>query len=210
MKLKVPFLTFIICGFSLIAIGQKKYNGTLFTKFGQEIKGEIIVNLEQGNEELIQVISVEKTKSKRSKQTLTTSSKINVAIIDHIDINGKSFYFRDIKIDYEDELMRNVCVQLIYGTIDCGLFQTSDGTAMHSISVKFPNELLYILASVDFEYYNSSSSVPLRISKCKNLLKKMMDDDKSVTWKEDATREQRIQCFKNIISDYNKCNVPEN
>ena len=91
MKLKVPFLTFIICGFSLIAIGQKKYNGTLFTKFGQEIKGEIIVNLEEGNEELIQVISVEKTKSKRCKQTLTTSSKINVAIIDHIDINGKSF-----------------------------------------------------------------------------------------------------------------------
>ena len=26
----------------------------------------------------------------------------------------------------------------------------------------------------------------------------------------EATREQRIQCFKNIISDYNKCNVPEN
>ena len=140
---------------------------------------------------------------------MLTAIKINVSIIDHVDINGKSYYFRDIKTDYNDKLMRNVSVQLIYGTITSGIFQSGDGTAMHSISVKFPNELLYILASVDFEYYNSSSSVPLRISKCKSLLKKMMDEDKSVTWKEEATREQRIQCFKNIISDYNKCNVPE-
>ena len=198
MKLKVPFLTFIICCFSLIAFGQKKYNGTLFTKLGQEIKGEIKLNLDGSNDELIEVITVEKTKEKGTKQTLTTSSKINVSIIDHIDVNGKSYYFRDVS------------VQLIYGTITCGIFQSGDGTAMHSISVKFPNELLYILASVDFEYYNSSSSVPLRISKCKSLLNKMMDEDKTVTWKEDATREQRIQCFKNIISDYNKCNVPEN
>jgi len=210
MKLKVPFLTFIICCFSLIAFGQKKYNGTLFTKLGQEIKGEIKLNLDGSNDELIEVITVEKTKEKGTKQTLTTSSKINVSIIDHIDVNGKSYYFRDIKTDYDDKFIRNVSVQLIYGTITCGIFQSGDGTAMHSISVKFPNELLYILASVDFEYYNSSSSVPLRISKCKSLLNKMMDEDKTVTWKEDATRGKRIQCFKNIISDYNKCNVLEN
>ena len=76
MKLKVPFLTFIICCFSLIAFGQKKYNGTLFTKLGQEIKGEIKLNLDGSNDELIEVITVEKTKEKGTKQTLTTSSKI--------------------------------------------------------------------------------------------------------------------------------------
>ena len=113
MKLKLPFLTFIVCGFSVIAFGQEKYNGTLFTKLGQEIKGEIKLNLDRSNDELIEVITVEKTKEKGTKQTLKTSIKINVSIIDHVDINGKSYYFRDIKTDYNDKLMINVSVQLI-------------------------------------------------------------------------------------------------
>ncbi|MEO5948662.1 MAG: hypothetical protein ABIP79_17740 [Chitinophagaceae bacterium] len=209
MKLKLTLLTFIVCCFSAIAIGQKKYNGTLFTKLGQEIKGEIKLNLEDGNDELIEITTVEKTKGKGSKQTLTTSIKLNVAIIDHVLVGGKTYYFRDIKIDYDDKYVRNVCVQLIYGTITSGIFQSGDGTAKHSIGIKFPKESLYSLASVDFEYYNSSASVAMRISNCKPLLDKMMNEDKTVTWKEDATREQRIQCFKNIISDYNKCNVHE-
>ena len=108
MKLKLPFLTFIVCGFSVIAFGQKKYNGTLFTKLGQEIKGEILLNLEGENNELIEIVSIEKTKGKGTKQTLTTSSKLNVAIIDHVLIHGKSFYFRDIKIDYDDKYTSNV------------------------------------------------------------------------------------------------------
>ena len=210
MKLKLPFLTFIVCGLSVIAFGQKKYNGTLFTKLGQEIKGEILLNLEGENNELIEIVSIEKTKGKGTKQTLTTSSKFNVAIIDHVVVNGTTYFFRNIKTNYDDKFIENACVQLIHGTITCGMFQSGDGSAMHSISVKFPNELLYILASVDFEYYNSSVSVPLRISNCKPLLDKMMGEDKSVTWAEDATRGKRIQCFKNIISDYNKCNVLEN
>ncbi len=210
MKLKLPFLTFIVCGFSVLTFGQKKYNGTLFTKLGQEIKGEISLNLEGENNELIEIVSIEKTKGKGTKQTLTTSSKFNVAIIDHVVVNGTTYFFRNIKTNYDDKFIENACVQLIHGTITCGMFQSGDGSAMHSISVKFPNELLYILASVDFEYYNSSVSVPLRISNCKPLLDKMMGEDKSVTWAEDATRGKRIQCLKNIISDYNKCNVLEN
>lgn len=209
MKLKLTFLTFAIIFTSVNAIGQEKYKGSLFTKLGQEIKGEIILNLEGNNNELIEVITVEKTKKKGSKQIITTSSKLNVAIIDHIDINGKSYYFRDIKIGYDDKYITNVCVNLIYGTINCGLYQSGDGTATHSIGIKFPNVNLSDLSSVDFEYYNSSSSVAMRISNCKSLLEKMANKDSSVTWTEDATREQRIQCFKTIINTYNKCEIAD-
>lgn len=66
MKLKFAFL--LIAGFciALFTMGQEKYKGTLFTKLGGEITGEITLNLQGSNDELIEVITVEKTKGKGS------------------------------------------------------------------------------------------------------------------------------------------------
>ncbi len=207
MKLKLTLLLICTACFASTGISQQKHKGTLYTKLGQELQGEITVNLNGDNAELIEISSVEKTKGKRSKQKINSSSKLNTAIIKHILIEGKVYYFRDIKIGYDDKMMKNVCVQLVYGTIDCGLFQAGDGTGENSIAVKFPKAPLSELASVDFEYYHTSASVPMRISDCKVLLSKMAEQDQAVTWTETNNREQRIQRFKNIISAYNDCGL---
>jgi hypothetical protein len=102
-------------------------------------------------------------------------------------------------------LLKNVCVKLISGTIDCGLFQAGDGKPEHSVAIKFPKAPLSELASVDFEYYLSSASVPLRFSDCEQLVTKMADNNNSVTWTETTSRDQRILCFKNVIREYNNC-----
>lgn len=134
---------------------------------------------------------------------------MNTAIISHVNINGETYYFRDIKIGYDEKFIKNVCVKLIFGTIQCGVFQSGDGLSENSVAIKFPDESLSQLVSVDFEYYNSSIGVALRISNCKLLLEKMKAEDESVTWTEKVNREQRIQRFKNIISDYNNCKLTD-
>jgi len=209
MKLKlICFLTvcLLITNFSE---GQETYKGTLYSKLGQEITGEIKLNLQGANNDLIEISTTEKTKSKGNRQTLTTTSKLNTAIISHVNINGEKYYFRDIKIGYDEKFIKNACVKLILGTIQCGIFQSGDGNSENAIAIKFPDESLSQLVSVDFEFYNSSLSVAMRISKCKPLLEKMMAEDESVTWTEKASREQRIQRFKNIISDYNNCKLTD-
>jgi hypothetical protein len=207
--MKLTSAVLLICSFCLTttAIAQQQYQGTLHTKLGQVMKGEITINLKGENAEMIEVKTTEKIKGKRSKQTTTTTTRLNSAIIKHIEINKTIYYLRDIKIGYDDKLLRNVCVQLIHGTIDCGLFQSREGTEANSVAVKFPKAGLSELASVDFDYYNTSISVRMRISDCKTLLAKMGENDETVSWTETNSREQRIQRFKNIITEYNACAI---
>ena len=207
MKHKQVFFAFSFFVLSSIVSGQAKYKGVVFTKLGQEINGEIALNLDGVNDDLIAITTYETSKVKGGKQTLATTTKLNVAIIKNIVIKNQIYYFRDIKIDYDDHFLQNVCVKLIYGTIDCGLFQTGDGTAPNSIAVKFPNEELSKLASIDFEYYHTSASVAMRVSNCESLVEKMSNKDETVTWIEANTRDQRIQRFKNIIDEYNSCKL---
>lgn len=49
----------------------------------------------------------------------------------------------------------------------------------------------------------------MRYSKCESLTNKMIEKDENFSWNESNNREQRIQQFKNIISEYNKCNLKE-
>lgn len=186
-------------------IAQKKYEGILFSKFGDKTVGTIKVNLDGANDELIEVISTEKTKTKGRSQTLNTSIKINVAIIDYLLINGKNYYLRDIKIDYNDKYLRNVCVELTDGTLNCGIFQTGDGKKEHSIAFKFPTHDFSKLISEDFDYYSNSMALAISVTGCNPLKEKLINEDPSVSWKDGATREERIQKFKAIIAEYNQC-----
>jgi hypothetical protein len=76
------------------------------TKLGQELEGEITVNLQGINEDLIKVSTTEKSKRKRNKQSITTKTSIKTAIIKHIIIDGTTYFFRNIKTEY------NNCKQL--------------------------------------------------------------------------------------------------
>jgi hypothetical protein len=207
MKLRLTYLT-IICFFIATAtFAQQSYKGIMNIKMGQKVEGKIKVNLTGANDELIEIETTEKTKVKGGKQTLITSAKYNIAIISNIVVDKQIYYFRDIKIGYDDTILSNVCVKLIYGTLDCGIFQVGDGKEKNSIAIKFPDASLSQISSIDFDYYNTSQSVLIRISKCKSLLNKMMNKDESLTWAENATREERFQRFKNIVDAYNKCEL---
>lgn len=205
MRLKPFVILFLLLLLTTTTEAQQIINGTLTTKLGVEMAGKITVNLTGENPELIQITTVEKVRNNRKKQTLTTNNKLNVAFISKINTNGKTYYFRDIKVGYNDTMMKNVCVELIAGNLDCGIFQSSNGNKPHSIAIKFPKAIFSELASVDFEYYSNSLSVPMRFSECKSLMDKMINNDETVTWNETANREQRIQRFKNIIEAYNIC-----
>jgi len=195
-------LACIICA-AAISFAQKTYSGKLVTKLGQELEGEITVNLEGANGDLIKITTTEKSSNKGKKETITTSVSYNTAIIKHIIVDSITYYFRTINTAYEKSL-KNVCVRLIYGTVNCGLFQSGDGTGQHSIAVKFPKSSFNELNSS--EYYDESSfTVAIQLSECKSLYKKIVNKDDTVSWTEKSSREQRIQAYKNIITEYNSC-----
>jgi len=194
--------TCIICA-AVISFAQKTYSGTLVTKLGQELKGEITVNLEGANGDLITITTTEKSSNKGKKETLTTSVSYNTAIIKHIIVDSITYYFRTINTAYEKSL-KNVCVRLIYGTVNCGMFQSGDGTGQHNIAVKFPKSSFNELNSSDY-YDESSFTVAIQLSECKSLYKKIVNKDDTVSWTEKSSREQRIQAYKNIITEYNSC-----
>jgi len=195
-------LACIICA-AVISFAQKTYSGTLVTKLGQELEGEITVNLEGANGDLIKITTTEKSSNKGKKETITTSVSYNTAIIKHIIVDSITYYFRTINTAYEKSL-KNVCVRLIYGTVNCGLFQSGDGTGQHSIAVKFPKSSFNELNSS--EYYDESTfTVAIQLSECKSLYKKIVNKDDTVSWTEKSNREQRIQAYKNIITEYNSC-----
>lgn len=195
-------LACIFCA-AVISLAQKTYPGTLVTKLGQELEGEITVNLEGANGDLIKITTIVKSSNKGKKETITTFASYNTAIIKHIIVDNITFYFRTINTAYEKSL-KNVCVRLIYGTVNCGLFQSGDGTGQHSIAVKFPKSSFNELNSS--EYYDESSfTVAIQLSECKSLYKKIVNKDDTVSWTEKSNREQRIQAYKNIITEYNSC-----
>ena len=75
---------------------QQKYKGKLVSKLGQEQSGEITINLDGSNNELIEITYSEQTKTKgkrKSQQTTSMSMKLNVALIKHITINDTTYYF---------------------------------------------------------------------------------------------------------------------
>lgn len=195
-------LACIFCA-AVISLAQKTYPGTLVTKLGQKLEGEITVNLEGANGDLIKITTIVKSSNKGKKETITTSASYNTAIIKHIIVDNITFYFITINTAYEKSL-KNVCVRLIYGTVNCGLFQSGDGTGQHSIAVKFPKSSFNELNSS--EYYDESSfTVAIQLSECKSLYKKIVNKDDTVSWTEKSNREQRIQAYKNIITEYNSC-----
>ena len=73
---------------ALVVNGQlQEYKGTMVTKLGKSESGIITVNLDGPNNELIEIATSEQTKTKvngkRTKQTITSSVKLNVAFINN-------------------------------------------------------------------------------------------------------------------------------
>lgn len=193
---------------------QQKYKGKLVTKLGQEESGEITVNLDGSNNDLIEIAYSEQTKTKgkrKSKQTLSTSISLNVALIKHIIINDTTYYFRDVKYDYDDKYYTNVCVRLLEGTLNCGLFQQGRSRGTSNLSVKLPNSEFSKLAAVDFDYYKATLGWHIfAFGKCKTLRSKMEAKQSGYHWDDSATLEQRLTMWKSWIQEFNSCGIEAN
>ncbi|HEX4877604.1 MAG TPA: hypothetical protein VFV31_13090 [Chitinophagaceae bacterium] len=203
MNLKTFFLLTISISVSVFSFSQKTYTGTLVTKLGQELTGEITVNLQGANDDLIKIQSSATSKNKGTKETTSTTASFNTAIIKYIIIDNTTYYFRNINTEYGKSI-NNVCVKLIAGTINCGIFECGDGKAPHSVAVKFPKSSMNELTSTDY-YDESSFTVAIQVGDCKSLYRKILDKDEAVSWTPTSTREQRIRAYRNIITEFNSC-----
>lgn len=191
---------------------QQKYKGTMVTKLGNEERGMITINLNGSNDELIEIETTEVTTSKgggkRSKETITSSMKLNVAFIHHLIINDSTYYIRDIKYDYNDKYYMNVCVKLIAGTLDCGMFQNGESTGNENLSVKLPNAEFSKLASTEFDYYKSTLGWHMfAFGHCPTIFSKMEEKRTDYTWDDNTSQENRIRIWKIWIQEYNSCTL---
>lgn len=198
---------------ALVVNGQlQEYKGTMVTKLGKSESGIITANLNGPNNELIEIATSEQTKTKvngkRTKQTITSSVKLNVAFISSIIINDTTYYFRDIKYDYNEKYYMNICVRLIEGTLNCGIFQNGKSTGVDDISVKLPNNEYSKLVSIDFDYYKSTLAWHIfGFGDCGTLRSKMEEKNPGYTWDDTASREQRLAMWKSWIQEYNACKI---
>ena len=193
-----------------VVSGQQKYNGTMITKMGKKETGIITVNLNGSNDELIEIAASEQTKTKgggkKTKETITSSMKLNVAFINSVIINDSTYYFRDIKYDYNDKYFMNVCVRLIKGTLDCGIFQRGNSKDQENIYIKLPNNDFSKLVSVDFDYYKATQGWHIMaFRECSSLRGKMEAKQPGYSWDDNTSREQRIGMWKNWIEEFNAC-----
>jgi hypothetical protein len=210
MKIRavIFFLSILFSCSSLLA--QEKYQGIMVTKLGGKQSGTITVNLNGSNNELIEISTEEKTRSKKrgkkTDQTLSTSMKLNVALIHHIIINDTTYYFRDIKYDYNEKFHMNSCVRLVEGTLDCGMFQIGRSDEPTTIGIKLPNEEFSKLIAVDFDYYRSTTGWHIMgFGKCSSLRSKMSNKETGYTWDDNNNLTQRISMWKTWIKEFNAC-----
>lgn len=211
MKATSFVLLLVVYFFTLPVLNaQQKYEGILVTKMGQQEKGIITVNLDGENNELLEITTVGKSTSKsrrqKTKQTINTSAKLNLAFIHHIIINDTTYYFRDIKYDYNEKYYMNTPVRLIGGTLDCGIFQTGRSSGGNKLSIKLPNNEFSKLVAVDFDYYKATLGWHIMaFGKCISLRTKMENKEAGYSWNDDTSADQRISMWKNWIQEFNAC-----
>ena len=211
MKIRpITILPIVLLYLSTGINAQQKYKSTIVTKLGEKYNGYISVNLNGPNNELVEIETSEKTKTKqggkRRSQTTTTQMKLNIAIISYFIINDTTYYFRDIKYDYKEKYFMNSCVRLLQGTLDCGLFQTGNTNDLSKIAVKLPNGEFSQLISTEFDYYKATSGwTIMAFGSCPELKSKMVSGQAGYKWDDNTAQEQRLAMWKKWIQEFNAC-----
>ena len=202
MKATATITAVIFLFSSVTALGQQTYKCAVITKLGGKQQAVVTVNLNGDNDEMIQLSTVEKLKN----QKVTSTNKLNVALIREFIINDTTYYFRDIKYDYNSKYHYNACVRLIEGNLDCGLFQVGNTTSPDKMAVKLPNDEYSKLVAVDFDYYRATLGWQLMAySSCKSLADKMRNHTAGYSWNDSTPLIDRIAMWNNWIKEYNSC-----
>ena len=119
-----------------------------------------------------------------------------------------TYYFRDVKYDYNEKYHRNVCVRLIAGDKNCGMFQSGQSKGTENIAVKLPNEEFSKLVSVEFDYYRETSGWHrMNFGKCQTIDDKMEKKEAGYSMDSQTTLAQRVDIWKKWIKEFNDCKV---
>ena len=99
-----------------------------------------------------------------------------------------------------------MCVRVIYGTLECGMFQTGRSKGNDGIAIKLPNNELSKLVSTEFDYYKATSGWhAMAFGKCESLQAKMIDEEIGYKWDDTTPLADRIAMWKNWITEFNNC-----
>ncbi len=202
---------------SLLLVAQniyaQTYHGKMVVFFKDTLEGKITVNLTGENKDLIYIetATVSKSKKKGEKTTTSTTERngYNPAIINALFINGKSYKFKDLRLDYRDENnLENCCVERIAGNDSIAIYQWNNKDGLISYYTTTPRFNEYA-ESIEHPKYDEGGFKPfmaIKLSRCKSLGDKIYEMADGYFYEnKTASLEEKLQVWKNIIREYIAC-----
>lgn len=189
------------------------YNGKLVIFFKDTLEGKIIVDLNDENKGLVYIETATVTKSKKKGEKTTTSTTerngYNPAIISAMLINGKTYTFKDLRLDYSDENnLENCCVERIAGNDSIAIYQWNNKDGLISYYTTTPrfNEYAESIEHPKYDEGGFKSFMAIKLSRCKSLSDKIYEMADGYFYEnKTASLEEKLQVWKNIIRDYIAC-----
>jgi len=213
MNLKAFFISgWLFTGLSMCCIGQKGYQGTLITKFGDTLTGFIKFKLDKPNDELIEITTTSNattaTENGTSSKTRETGgARINAGIINYIKIGDSVYYFRDVKVKNQtSKYDRNMCLRLTTGSLRNGIFQIGNSNNPEKAVISLPGKNNTYLVSPQDDYYAQTGSwCILEYSDCESLKQKIRAKQPGYTWNKEIPLTERLAFWRNWIIEYETC-----
>jgi len=213
MKLKAFFISgWLLTGLSLCCIGQKGYQGTLITKFGDTLTGFIAFKIDKPNDEMIEItttstVATTTGNGSTSKTRETGGAKINAGIINYIKIGDSVYYFRDVKVKNQtSKYDRNMCLRLTTGSLRNGIFQIGNSNNPEKAVISLPGKNNTYLVSPQDDYYAQTSGwCILEYSDCNPLKQKIREKQTGYTWTSEMPLAKRLELWRNWILEYENC-----
>ena len=213
MNFKSISLTIIIIFSCAQKSNTQTYNGKIVIFFKDTIEGKITVDLTGENKGLVYIETSTVTKSKKkgekSTSSVTEKNGYNPAIISALFIEGKTYKFKDLRVDYKDENnLENCCVERIAGNDSIAIYQwnNKDGRISYYTTTPRFNEYAESIEHPKYDEGGFKSFMAIKLSRCKSLGDKIYEMADGYFYEnKTASLEEKLQVWKNIIRDYIAC-----
>lgn len=207
------FLALLLPGF--YHASSQTYTGTMVLKFGGSYTGTISkLDLAGENKGLIYIetSSSSQTKSKGNKtsSTLTEKNGYNPAIIKYLLIGDKTYYFKDLRLGYEDkDILSNCAVQLYFGKDSLAIYQWEGPDQKTGYYVCTPRFTDYAedISHPKFDDDGFKHFSVIRFSRCEPLSRKIYSMEEGYFYTNDGGTplEQKLAVWKRIMLEYMQC-----
>lgn len=189
------------------------YSGKMVIFFKDTLEGKITVDLTGENKGLVYIETATATKTKKKGEKTTTSvtekNGYNPAIINALYIDGKTYKFKDLRLDYKDENnLENCCVERIAGNDSIAIYQWTNKDGRISYYTTTPRFTEYA-ENIEHPKYDDGgfkSFMAIKLSRCKSLGEKIYKMADGYFYEnKTASLEEKLQVWKNIVRDYIAC-----